>query len=47
MKDCKQCENSIVNRFGIACKILRDWVTHQEYRSGKKILEECPKKEQK
>ena len=48
MTDCKQCEHSIVNRFGIACKEKRDWLTHQEYRAGKKILDDCPKnKEQK
>ena len=48
MTDCKQCEHSIVNRFGIACKEKRDWLTHQEYRAGKKILDNCPKnKEQK
>lgn len=45
MNDCKQCEHSIVNRFGIACKEMKDWLTHQEYRAGKKILDDCPLKE--
>lgn len=44
MKDCKQCENSITNWLGdVGCKILKDWITHQEYKNGKIKLDSCPK----
>ena len=47
MNDCKQCEHSIVNMFGIGCDKLKDWITREEYKDGKKVLDNCPKKEKK
>ena len=47
MNDCKQCENSIINMFGIGCDKLKDWLTHQEYKNGKVKLDNCPLEEQK
>lgn len=48
MNDCKVCPIAIINIFGdIGCPKTKDWLTHQEYKSGKKILDNCPKKEQK
>jgi hypothetical protein len=47
MNDCKQCRYCVVNIFGdVGCKILVDWQTHQEYKQ-KKVLDNCPLKEQK
>lgn len=47
MNDCKQCKESVVDIYGdVGCKILFDWLTRQEYKE-KKILDNCPKKEQK
>lgn len=44
MTDCKVCPIAIINIFGdIGCPILKDWLTHQEYRNGKIKLDSCPK----
>ena len=43
MNDCKACPIAIINVFGdIGCPMLKDWLTHQEYKT-KKILDDCPK----
>lgn len=47
MRDCKQCEESVIDIYGdIGCKILVDWLTHQEYKQ-KKVLDGCPKEQNK
>lgn len=47
MNDCKQCEHSRINWLGdIGCLKLKDWITHTEYKT-KKVLDNCPKKEEK
>ena len=46
MNDCKKCDKAIINMFGVACSELKDWLTHQEYKT-KKVLDNCPKKEKK
>ena len=49
MTDCKACPVAIINIYGdIGCPKLKDWITREEYKEGRKILEDCPKnKEQK
>lgn len=48
MNDCKQCEHCRINWLGdLGCLILKDWICREEYKEGKKILDNCPKKEQK
>ena len=47
MTDCKECDNVVYSIFGdVGCLVLKDWLTHQEYKE-KKILDNCPLKEQK
>ena len=44
MVDCKQCEHHRISFLGdVGCMILRDWLTHQEYKE-KKVLDNCPKR---
>ena len=49
MNDCKQCEEHGISMWGdIGCFIIHDWITREEYKEGKKVLDDCPKnKEQK
>ena len=48
MNDCKDCDKVMYSVFGdVGCPILKDWITREEYKEGKKILDNCPKKEQK
>lgn len=48
MTDCKQCKDVLINWLGdIGCPKLKDWITREEYKEGRKILEDCPNKEQK
>lgn len=49
MTDCKQCKDVLINWLGdLGCGALKDWITREEYKEGRKILEDCPKnKEQK
>lgn len=48
MTDCKQCKEHGISMWGdVGCFILRDWISRDEYKEGKKILDNCPKKEQK
>lgn len=47
MRDCKQCEESVIDIYGdVGCKVLIDWLTHQEYKQ-KKVLDGCPKEQNK
>ena len=42
MTDCKQCDKVVINWLGdIGCPIIRDWLTHTEYKT-KKVLDNCP-----
>lgn len=44
MTDCKVCPIAIINIYGdIGCPLVKDWVTRDEYKEGKKILDNCPK----
>ena len=49
MNDCKECDKVLINWLGdLGCLILKDWICREEYKEGKKILDNCPKnKEQK
>ena len=48
MNDCKQCDKVLINWLGdLGCSTLKDWITREEYKEGKKILDNCPLKEQK
>lgn len=48
MNDCKQCDKVLINWLGdLGCPLVKDWVTRDEYKEGKKILDNCPLKEQK
>ena len=48
MADCKACPVAIINIYGdIGCPKLKDWITREEYKSGKKVLENCPNTEEK
>ena len=45
IKECKECPNCRVNWLGdVGCLALRDWLTHQEYKTKKK-LDNCPMEE--
>lgn len=42
--DCKECDKVLINWLGdLGCPLLRDWITREEYKKGRKILESCPK----
>lgn len=46
MTDCKKCKNCVQDWLGdVGCIVLRDWLTHSEYKQ-KKILDNCPLKEE-
>ena len=48
MTDCKACPVAIINIYGdIGCPKLKDWITREEYKNGKKVLENCPNTEEK
>ena len=48
IKECKECPNCRVNWLGdVGCSVLHDWITREEYKDGKKVLDNCPKKEEK
>lgn len=48
MNDCKECDKVLINWLGdLGCSEKKDWITRQEYKNGKKILDNCPKKEEK
>ena len=48
MTDCKQCKNVLINWLGdLGCPLLKDWITREEYKNGKKVLENCPNTEGK
>ncbi len=47
MNDCKECPNHRISPFGdVGCVVLMDWLTREE-RKEKKVLDNCPLKEQK
>jgi len=39
---CKECELHTFSLGVLACPVVRDWIEPQEFRSGKKKLENCP-----
>lgn len=39
---CKECELHTFSLGVLACPVVRDWIEPQEFRNGKKKLDNCP-----
>lgn len=45
MRSCYDCEYhriAFYNEYLLGCTLLKDWLTREEFKNGKRILNGCP-----